>query len=137
MAPKNFPWWLNPKSWSINGHWTKILTWRVVTVSQHAKTVTFEITFEVLKDRWKIFGHFAGYSWFATTRQLKAAMLRVNTIHFFLNDVHKSRVLFPDERNTFVLDHQHGRCDITCKPAGHSHGKFKGVTPTSTLPYFD
>ena len=24
----------------------------------HAKIVTFEIAFEVLKDRWKIFGHF-------------------------------------------------------------------------------
>ena len=84
---------------------------------QHAKIVTFEITFEVLKDRWKIFGHFARYSWFATTIQLKAAMLRVNTIDFFLSDVHKSRVLFPDKRSTFVLDHQHGRHDVMCKPA--------------------
>ena len=24
---------------------------------------------------------------------------------------------FPEERNAFVLDHQHGCCDVTCKPA--------------------
>ena len=44
-------------------------------------------------------------------------MLGVNTIDFFLNNVHENRVLFPDKRNTFVLDHQHGHRDITCKPA--------------------
>ena len=30
--PKNFPWRLNPKSWSPNDHWTKILTLRVAYV---------------------------------------------------------------------------------------------------------
>ena len=32
-------------------------------------------------------------------------------------NLHENRVSFPEERNTFVLDHQHGRRDVTCKPA--------------------
>ena len=35
----------------------------------------------------------------------------------FSKNLHENRVLFPEERNAFVLDHQHGRRDITCKPA--------------------
>ena len=33
------------------------------------------------------------------------------------NNLHENRVQFPEERNAFVLDHQHGRRDVTCKPA--------------------
>ena len=32
-------------------------------------------------------------------------------------NLHENRVSFPEERNAFVLDHQHGRRDVTCKPA--------------------
>ena len=37
--------------------------------------------------------------------------------NFFWKNLHKNRVKFPEERNAFVLDHQFGRRDITCKPA--------------------
>ena len=47
----------------------------------------------------------------------KAAMLVVNTKEIFLLNLHQNRVHFPAERNAFVLDHQHGRRDVTCKPA--------------------
>ena len=47
----------------------------------------------------------------------KAAMLVVNTKKIFLQNLHQNRVHFPAERNSFVLDHQHGRRDVTCKPA--------------------
>ena len=47
----------------------------------------------------------------------KAAMLVVNTKEFFLLNLHQNRVHFPAERNAFVLDHRHGRRDVTCKPA--------------------
>ena len=32
-------------------------------------------------------------------------------------NLHENRVQFPEERNAFVLDHQHSRRDVTCKPA--------------------
>ena len=40
----------------------------------------------------------------------KAAMLggKYKRI-FFLKNLHENRVLFPEEKNAFVLDHQHGR----------------------------
>ena len=44
-------------------------------------------------------------------------MLVVNTKEIFLLNLHQNRVHFPAERNAFVLDHQHGRRDVTCKPA--------------------
>ena len=47
----------------------------------------------------------------------KAAMLVVKTKEIFLLNLHQNRVHFPAERNAFVLDHQHGRRDVTCKPA--------------------
>ena len=47
----------------------------------------------------------------------KAAMLVVNAKEIFLLNLHQNRVHFPVERNAFVLDHQHGRRDVTCKPA--------------------
>ena len=47
----------------------------------------------------------------------KAAMLVVITKEIFLLNLHQNRVHFPAERNAFVLDHQHGRRDVTCKPA--------------------
>ena len=46
----------------------------------------------------------------------KAAMLVVNTKETLLLNLHPNRVHFPAERNAFVLDHQHGRRDVTCKP---------------------
>ena len=46
----------------------------------------------------------------------KAAMLMVNTKEIFPVNLHQNRVHFPAERNAFVLDHQHGRRDVTCKP---------------------
>ena len=47
----------------------------------------------------------------------KAAMLVVKTKEIFLLNLHQNRVHFPADRNAFVLDHQHGRRDVTCKPA--------------------
>ena len=47
----------------------------------------------------------------------KAAMLVVNTKEIFGKNLHQNRVHFPAERNAFVFDHQHGRRDVTCKPA--------------------
>ena len=44
-------------------------------------------------------------------------MLVVNTKESLLLNLHQNRVHFPAERNAFVLDHQHGRRDVTCKPA--------------------
>ena len=44
-------------------------------------------------------------------------MLVVNTKETFLLNLHQNRVHFPAERNAFVLHHQHGRRDVTCKPA--------------------
>ena len=47
----------------------------------------------------------------------KAAMLVVNTKEILLPNLHQNRVHFPAERDPFVLDYQHGRRDVTCKPA--------------------
>ena len=47
----------------------------------------------------------------------KAAILVVNTKEIFLLNLHQNEVHFPAERNAFVLDHQHGRRNVTCKPA--------------------
>ena len=44
-------------------------------------------------------------------------MLVVNTKETFLLNLHQNRVHFPAGRNAFVLDPQHGRCDVTCTPA--------------------
>ena len=44
-------------------------------------------------------------------------MLVVNTKETFLLILHQNRVHFPEERNAFVLDPQHGRRDVTYKPA--------------------
>ena len=41
-------------------------------------------------------------------------MLGVNTIDFFLKNLQENRVLFPEERNALVLDHQHCLRDVTC-----------------------
>ena len=35
---------------------------------------------------------------------------------FFSQNLHEKSVQFPKEKDAFVLDHQHGRRDITCKP---------------------
>ena len=44
-------------------------------------------------------------------------MLVANTKEIFLLNLHQNRVDFPAERNAFVLDHQHGHRDVTCKAA--------------------
>ena len=36
---------------------------------------------------------------------------------FFSQNLHKNKVQFPPERKTIVLDHQHGRHDVTCNQA--------------------
>ena len=33
--------------------------------------------------------------------------------NFFSKNVHENKVQFPEDRNAFVLDHQHGGCDFT------------------------
>ena len=43
-------------------------------------------------------------------------MLVVKRKEIFLLNLHQNRVHFPAERNAFVLDLQHGRRDVTCKP---------------------
>ena len=45
--------------------------------------------------------------------------------NFFLKNLHENRVMFPEERNAFVLDHQDSRRDVTCKPTTEE-GKGKG-----------
>ena len=57
-----------------------------------------------------------GYFWFETTWQGGHVWGQYNII-FFPKNLHENRVKFPEERNAFVLDHQHGRRDVTCKPA--------------------
>ena len=48
----------------------------------------------------------------------KATMLVVNTINNVLKNLHENGFQFPEEiLNKSVRDHQHDRCDITCKPA--------------------
>ena len=47
----------------------------------------------------------------------KAAMLVVKTKEFFWQNLYQNRIHFPAERNAFVFDPQHGRRDVTCKPA--------------------
>ena len=42
---------------------------------------------------------------------------RLMQYNFFSQNLEKSKVKFPMERQTIILDHQHGRHDITCKPA--------------------
>ena len=49
--------------------------------------------------------------------RVKAALLGLKTVEFFRNNLHENRVKFTKKRNAFVLDHQHGRRDVTCKPA--------------------
>ena len=45
-------------------------------------------------------------------------MLGVKRIELFIEEKHENRVEFPgEERNAFVLDHQHGRRVVTWKPA--------------------
>ena len=47
-------------------------------------------------------------------------MLVINTINnYFLRILYENGVTctFPEERSTFVLNHQHGRRDVKCKPA--------------------
>ena len=37
-------------------------------------------------------------------------------ILYVARGLHENRVKFPEERNAFVLDLQHGRRDVKCKP---------------------
>ena len=41
------------------------------------------------------------------------SMLDHNITEFFAKDLHENKVQFPEERNAFVLDDQHGRRDVT------------------------
>ena len=60
---------------------------------------------------------FAVYAILGLQPRDKAAMLVVNTKENFWQNLHQNRVHFPAEGNAFVFDHQHGRRDVTCKPA--------------------
>ena len=54
----------------------------------------------------------------------KAAMLMV------YNRIFARRIYLKiEERNAFVLDHQHGRRDVTCKPAIRGTNSFKLLLP--------
>ena len=55
-------------------------------------------------------------------------MLVANTITFFSKNLHEIGVQFPQERNAFVLDHQHGRHDVRCNPI---------MDPFTFFPTFD
>ena len=46
----------------------------------------------------------------------KAAMLVVYN-RIFARRIYLKIEFSSQERQAFVLDHQHGRCDVTCKPA--------------------
>ena len=59
----------------------------------------------------------------------KEAKLVVNTKEIFLLNLHQSRVHFPAERNALVLDSQHGRRDVTSKPAIRSISLFTHAKP--------
>ena len=61
--------------------------------------------------------HFALVTILGLQPRDRAAMLVVKKKEFFLLNLHQNRFHFPAERNAFVLDHQHGRSDVTCKPA--------------------
>ena len=54
------------------------------------------------------------YSWFCNhvVRQPFWASIQQN--FFLTKDLHETGVQFPEERNVFILDHQHGRRDVTC-----------------------
>ena len=60
--------------------------------------------------------YFTLFSWFATTWQGGRVDGQYNII-FISNNLLESRNQFPEERNAFVFDHQHGRREVTCKPA--------------------
>ena len=66
--------------------------------------------------------------------RVKAAMLVVDTKEFFWQNLHQNRVHFPAERNAFVFDPQHGRRDVTYKPAihGNSYAKQERCTHKDT-----
>ena len=66
------------------------------------------------------------YSWFVTTWQGGHVGGQYNRI-FSRRIYMKTEFRVPEERNAFVLDHQHGRRDVTCKPAiPHLVKKIKG-----------
>ena len=48
-------------------------------------------------------------------------------------NLHENRVQFPEKRNAFVLDHQHGCCDVTCKPAINRKTEFPDFSLTLTI----
>lgn len=50
--------------------------------------------------------------WVCIKATWQSRHLVVNTIVF----IHEKEIQFPEERNAFVLHHQHGR-DVTCQPA--------------------
>ena len=48
-------------------------------------------------------------------------------------NLHENRVQFPEKRNAFVLDHQHGCRDVTCKPAINRKTEFPDFSLTLTI----
>ena len=56
---------------------------------------------------------------------------------FCSKNLHENGVQFPEERNAFVLDHQHGRRDVTCKPAILSNTFFCPQVPLSWSNHFE
>ena len=65
-------------------------------------------------------------SWYATRWQGGYVGGQWNRI-FSRRIYMKTEFSSPEERNAFVLDHQHGRRDVTCKPAIHMGILFMGV----------
>ena len=57
----------------------------------------------------------------------KAAMLGQYNRIVFSNDLNENGGYFPEKRHAFVLDPQHGRCDVTCKPAVYTLLKSLGA----------
>ena len=72
------------------------------------------------------FVYFILSSWFATTWQGSHVGGQYNK-NCLSKNLHKNIFYFPGERNAFVLNHQHGRHDVTCKQAIANHTSFFAV----------
>ena len=68
------------------------------------------------------------YSWFTTTWQGGHVGGQCNTCTLFWKNLQENGGKFPEERNAFVLSHQNGHHDITCKPA-RFHSRLSSVVP--------
>ena len=72
------------------------------------KKLNFDEILKLIKEKLRILG---------LQPRDRAAMLVVNIKEIFWQNLHQNRVHFPAERNAFVFDPQHGRRDVTYKPA--------------------